>query len=61
MTLRTHAKSRAFTVIPATSLRVELGQGLVVDAQTEFIALLGGDNSDAAQGLGLTVSLGWIF
>ncbi len=60
-TMRTHAKSRAFTVIPATSLRVELGEGLMIDTQTEFLALLGGDSSDAAQGLGVTVSLGWIF
>jgi hypothetical protein len=61
VTLRTHAKSRAFSVIPATSLRVELGDGLMIDTQTEFLALLGGDNADAAQGFGVTVSLGWIF
>ncbi len=61
VTIRTHAKSRAFTVIPATSLRVELGEGLMIDTQTEFLALLGGESADAAQGLGVTVSLGWIF
>lgn len=61
VTLRTHAKSRAFSVIPATSLRVELGHGLMIDTQTEFLALLGGDSSNAAQGLGVTVSLGWIY
>jgi hypothetical protein len=59
--IRTHAKSQAFTVIPGTALRVELGKGLVIDAQTEFIALLGGDSADAVQGLGATISLGWIF
>lgn len=61
VTIRTHAKSRAFTVIPATSLRIELGEGLMIDTQTEFLALLGGESADAAQGLGVTVSLGWIF
>ncbi len=59
--LKTHAKSRAFALIPATSLRIELSKELVVDAQTEFLALLGGDATDAAQGLGLTVSLGWMY
>ncbi|CAN5435688.1 hypothetical protein BH10BDE1_BH10BDE1_05520 [soil metagenome] len=61
VTIKTHAKSRAFTVIPATSLRVELAKELVIDAQTEFLALLGGESADAAQGLGFTVSLGWMF
>lgn len=61
VTIKTHAKSRAFTVIPATSLRVELAKELVIDAQTEFLALLGGESTDAAQGLGFTVSLGWMF
>lgn len=61
VTIRTHAKSHAFSVIPGASFRVELAKELVVDAQTEFLALLGGDSSDAAQGMGLVVSLGWIF
>lgn len=59
--IRTHAKSRAFAIIPATSLRIELAHDLVIDAQTEFVGLLGGDSSDAAQGLGLTAALGWMF
>jgi hypothetical protein len=61
VTLKTHAKGRAFSIIPATSLRVELAEELVIDAQTEFMALLGSDSSDSAQGLGVNVSLGWTF
>lgn len=61
ITMRTHAKGRAFSIIPATSLRIELSKGLVVDVQTEFMALLGGSSPDAAQGLGVNVGLGWIF
>ncbi len=61
VTIRTHAKGRAFSIIPGTSLRIEIGHGLVIDTQTEFVALLGGEASDAAQGFGATVGLGWIF
>ncbi len=61
VTLRTHAKGKAFSVIPATSLRIEIAKELVVDVQTEFMALLGGESPDAAQGLGLNVGLGWAF
>lgn len=65
VTLRTHAKGKAFSIIPATSLRIEVADSdtsqLVVDVQTEFVALLGGESPDAAQGLGLTLGLGWTF
>ena len=65
VTLRTHAKGKAFSIIPATSLRIEVADSetsqLVVDIQTEFVALLGGESPDAAQGLGLTLGLGWTF
>jgi len=59
--LKTHAKSQAFTVIPGTSLRIEVADGLVIDTQTEFLAILGGDSADAVQGLSFGVALGWIF
>lgn len=63
--VRNHASSQAFSIIPATALRFELGSSvtsrLVLDLQTEYIALLGGADSDAAQGLAGTVGLGWIF
>lgn len=59
--LKTHAKSQAFTVIPGTSLRIEVADGLVIDTQTEFLAILGGDSADAVQGLSFGIGLGWIF
>jgi hypothetical protein len=59
--LKTHAKSQAFTVIPGTSLRIEVADGLVIDTQTEFLAILGGDSAEAVQGLSFGVALGWIF
>lgn len=59
--LKTHAKSQAFTVIPGTSLRIEVADGLVIDTQTEFLGILGGDSADAVQGLSFGVALGWIF
>lgn len=59
--LKTHAKSQAFTVIPGTSLRIEVADGLVIDTQTEFLAILGGDSADAVQGLSFGLALGWIF
>ncbi len=59
--LKTHAKSQAFTVIPGTSLRIEVADGLVIDTQTEFLAILGGDSSEAVQGLSFGIALGWIF
>lgn len=61
VTLKTHAKSQAFTVIPGTSLRIEIADGLVIDTQTEFLAILGGDSADAVQGLSFGASLGWLF
>lgn len=59
--LRTHAKSQAFTVIPGTSLRIEVADGLVIDMQTEFLAILSGESADAVQGLSYGIGLGWIF
>jgi len=59
--LKTHAKSQAFTVIPGTSLRIEVADGLVIDTQTEFLGILGGDSADSVQGLSFGVALGWIF
>jgi hypothetical protein len=59
--LKTHAKSQAFTVIPGTSLRIEVADGLVIDTQTEFLAILGGDSAEAVQGLSFGLALGWIF
>lgn len=61
LTVRTHAQSQAFTVIPGTALRVELGEGLMIDMQTEYMALLGGDSSAQIQGLGANLGLGWLF
>lgn len=61
LTVRTHAQSQAFTVIPGTALRVELGEGLMIDLQTEYMALLGGDSSAQIQGLGANLGLGWLF
>ncbi|MBK7891406.1 MAG: hypothetical protein IPJ84_11330 [Bdellovibrionales bacterium] len=61
LTVRTHAQSQAFTVIPGTALRVELGEGLMIDVQTEYMALLGGDSSAQIQGLGANLGLGWLF
>lgn len=61
VTLRTHAKSQAFTVIPGTALRIQLNDEIVIDTQTEFLGLLGGDSADAVQGLAFGISLGWIF
>lgn len=60
-TVRTHAQSQAFTVIPGTALRVALGEGLMVDVQTEYLALLGGDSGSQIQGLGANLGLGWLF
>lgn len=61
LTVRTHAQSQAFTVIPGTALRVELGEGLMIDVQTEYMALLGGDFGAQIQGLGANLGLGWLF
>jgi hypothetical protein len=61
VTLRTHAKSQAFTVIPGTALRIQLNDEIVIDTQTEFLGLLGGDSADAVQGLAFGLSLGWVF
>ena len=56
VTLRTHAKSQAFTVIPGTALRIQLNDEIVIDTQTEFLGLLGGDSADAVQGLAFGLS-----
>lgn len=61
VTLRTHAKSQAFTVIPGTALRIQLNDEIVIDTQTEFLGLLGGDSANAVQGLAFGLSFGWIF
>lgn len=59
VTMRTHAKSQGFTVIPGTALRIQLNDEIVIDAQTEFLGILGGDSATAVQGLAFGISLGW--
>ncbi len=61
LTVRTHAESQAFTIIPGTALRIGLGEGLMIDFQTEYMALLGGDSAANVQGLGASLALGWLF
>lgn len=59
VTTRTHAKSQAFAIIPGSSLRIEINDDIVIDTQTEFLGLLGGDSPDGVQGLSFGISLGW--
>lgn len=59
--VRNHASSKAFLFVPGTELRVGLVDDVSIDAQTEYIAVLGGTESDSVSGLGFTLSLGWVF
>jgi hypothetical protein len=61
VTLRTHAKSQAFTLIAGSIVRVQLNDEVFLDAQTEFLAILGGNNAKSVQGLALNLNFGWIF
>jgi len=59
VTLRTHARGTAFTIIPGTALRVDLNQDFRFDLQTEYLLHLGGDQSSRSQGLQVIGALGW--
>jgi hypothetical protein len=59
VTLRTHARGTAFTIIPGTALRVDLNEDFRFDLQTEYLLHLGGDQSSRSQGLQVIGALGW--
>jgi hypothetical protein len=59
VTIRTHSRGTAFTIIPGTALRVDLNQDFRFDLQTEYLLHLGGDQSSRSQGLQVIGALGW--
>ena len=59
VTIRTHARGTAFSVIPGTALRIDLNKDFRFDLQTEYLLHLGGDQSSRSQGLQVLGALGW--